>query len=146
MIQKQTLIFSILLNLDDLQYLAHKIQQPIPKLRKFVFFFGFKSFTSFVWIFFHQKQSDLFIKSWKYFRNNLITLWVSEKIANHFWCFNFFYLETDIPPKDKKLWHIFVGSKKKQYISHIKLNCNWMMMCFHKIFHLYFHFYDFSKL
>ena len=111
--------------------------------------FRLKNFTSFVWIFvtvFHQKQSDLFIKSRKYFRNNLITLWVSEKIANRFWWFNFSYLETDIPPKDKKLWYIFVGSKKKQYISHIMLNCNWMMMCFHKIFHLYFHFYDFSKL
>ena len=100
----------------------------------------------FCYCFFHQKQSDLFIKSRKYFRNNLITLWVSEKIANRFWWFNFSYLETDIPPKDKKLWYIFVGSKKKQYISHIKLNCNWMMMCFHKIFHLYFYFYDFSKL
>ena len=143
--QKRTLIFSILSNL---QYLAHWIQKPIPKLWKFVFsaqkFYYFC--LNICYCFFHQKQSDLFIKSRKYFRNNLITLWVSEKIANRFWWFNFSYLETDIPPKDKKLWYIFVGSKKKQYISHIKLNCNWMMMCFHKIFHLYFHFYDFSKL
>ena len=94
-------------------------------------FFRLKSFTSFV---FHQKQSDLFIKLSKYLINNLITLWVSEKIANRFWWFNFSYLETDIPPKDKKLWYIFVGSKKKQYISHIKLNCNWMMMCFSSLF------------
>ena len=38
--------FFILSNSDDLQYLAHRIQQPIPKLRKFVFFWS-KSFTSF---------------------------------------------------------------------------------------------------
>ena len=63
-------------------------------------------------LFFHQKQSDLFIKSLKYFRNNFFTISVSEKIANRFWWFNFFYLETDIPPKDKKLSYIFVGSKK----------------------------------
>ena len=91
--------------------------------------FRLKNFTSFVWIFvtvFHQKQSDLFIKSRKYFRNNLITLWVSEKIANRFWWFNFSYLETDIPPKDKKLWYIFVGSKKKAiyFTHHAKLQLN----------------------
>ena len=55
-------IFHTFLNLDDFQYLAHQIQQPIPNSENSDFLP--KSFTSFVWIF-----VNLF-----FIRNNLICL------------------------------------------------------------------------